>query len=176
MNQKEKNMIGGGLLLLAYAYEISGYHPAALLFGLLAAVSAVQCHSLRCLQRCLLRILLAAGAEAVLIRLLGLEQTMPLLPALSLFNAAYAVLTMESSFQAAEDLAFLFLKILAGAMALVMILPDSLRLRLASASPASAALECALLLTIFLPLAAAYLQKCRRCGRRGMWMKALHLR
>lgn len=176
MNQREKIMIGGGMLLLAYAYEISGYEQAAILLGLLSAASAVQCHSLRCLRRCMLRILLSAGAQAFLIRLLGLDATMPCLTVLCLFNGVYAVLTMESSFEAAEGMVFLSAKVLAGALALILALPDSFRLRLAAASPASAALECVLMLAIFLPLLSAYLAKCRRrYGHVAERIKAAHL-
>ncbi|MCH4223270.1 MAG: hypothetical protein LKF79_08965 [Solobacterium sp.] len=157
MTQKEKFYLSIGILLLAYAYAVTGYEMPSLCFGILAAVLSVSIHSLRRLKDHMMTITVSCMIQAIVIRVTGMDHLIPVLPALSLCNAVFSSCSLDSSRKTVLPAMRILGKVMIGFMTAALILPENWLLFLTPAYPSSRMMECLLVLVIFLPILAVYL-------------------
>ena len=97
MNYDSRFMMNEGILFLAYAYALSGFYPAAILLGAAASITAVLFHSLKCLAKRGMEVLVLTAVQIPLLLVShrsGLSETMGLL---AFCSSLVSVLWMESS-------------------------------------------------------------------------------
>ncbi len=162
MTQKEKFMISEGLLLLAYAYAVSGYHTASAGFGVLALMSAVLFHSVGSLKGGMILIPVLSLAQIGLIRFLNLDAALPTLGFLSFCNTAYAWLWMKSSYKAVDDVIRMITGIYLMILVFLLVIPEGMADLFTPGAKGSLLKECLTVSLIFLPCIIGYTAKCLR--------------
>ncbi len=172
MDYRMKYMLNEGLMLLSYAYAVSGYIPAAAALGIFSMVLAVFLHSGNSFLNNLPRI--AAG---MLMQIPFLSVS--LIPGygyvtvlLAFCNTAVSLLWMESSFRAVRPTIRILLISFPVFLVLSLLLPEAaVRFLTGAFRPRAAAVILTLL--IFLPALCGYAckilkRRCRFSGLRGM--------
>lgn len=99
MKQSEKMMVNTGVMMLAFAYEMNGYYPAAIAVGCISLVMAVMTHSGNSFIDCLPKAVLFTFLSLFACILVGWMPT-KIFGYLLFVNHVYALLWSQSSFKA----------------------------------------------------------------------------
>ena len=163
MNQKEKILLNETIVVLAFAYSLSGYHLASMGFGFIAILLAISFHSWRYLQKFYMRILYLTLIQLVIIYVLHLHQSLPTLPFLILVNAVCSFLAMDCTEEVIDAVMKIMLPIMLTFVILTMIIPPSILTFFLSGATNGFLDIFAIVCMIFFPFALAYITKERFC-------------
>ncbi len=155
MEYGKRFMVNEAILLLSYAYAVSGYSRAAALFGLCSAFLAVFWHSFRRLLNNFRRISCFMMIQIPFILTSGLSGEIETIVLLAFCNTVVSILWMESSLKAVRGTMMILMVsfwVFAFA-ALAMPVPAEIFL-MGRILPKSASLM--LVLLIFMPVLSAY--------------------
>ncbi len=156
IRQKHRFQFSISLLLLAYAYLVTGYPSAAIFFGTASFLTAVLWHSAGTLKRNLRRVLISVLIQIVLIRWYGLEQFFPEILILACLNAGISVLWLTSSRKAIQETMQVLACSCASLLVLEMALPEAVTSCFGGLSSCSVQTGCLLILLIFGPILMPY--------------------
>ncbi len=161
MDYRTKFRMNEGCMILAYAYAVSGYIQAAIVFGIFSAFLAVICHSENCFFRNAPKIFAGTLIQIPFILVSsfpGFESTIVLL---AFCNTVVSVLWMESSRKTLRSTMQIMTAVFPLFLLLTLIMPERALLFLAgSLMPRRSAVI--LILLIGLPLQVCYMLKRRK--------------
>ena len=125
MTQKQKMIFNFALLLWSYGYCVNGYTKAALLVGAFTVFTVFWSHSIGCATRHLILILTMTISQLLLSEIFGLSYIFPSLGFLILCNNIFAVVWMQSSRKAIQEVMHLFLKMFLVFIVLALVVPGA---------------------------------------------------
>ena len=153
MKHEEKFCVETGVLLLGYAYAVSGYHGAALFCGGTAALCALAECSPEHLFRVYPKIVIVAMVQIAAVYACGLFGVLPETAFLALCNTSFAALHFADRRELPEKTVYA----MTGVMALFLVLSFCFQMSFEGMDIASSLFcETVLILQMFLPVPAAY--------------------
>ena len=103
MDYRDKFMMNAGILILAYAYAVSGYPYAGLLCGVFSVMLAILTHSMRRMMRNMPLISAGTLVQSTLIFVSFPLSERYVLVLLAFCNTVVSILWMESSLRALRE-------------------------------------------------------------------------
>ena len=167
MDYRDKFMMNAGILILAYAYAVSGYPYAGLLCGVFSVMLAILTHSMRRMMRNMPLISAGTLVQSTLIFVSFPLSERYVLVLLAFCNTAVSVLWMESSLKAIRPGMRYILWAYPVFLMLASLLPQSAMCWF-SGEVRERTSAIVLVSLIFLPLILAYIRKQERMISVGM--------